>query len=92
MLIKIYQVAKEYFRTSKQGKLHKYVRRHSIALLSCDCCREEFERRVRQIDPRRLSDEHVHVCPNCPGKNFAQKKSVESRKFWNTTVDKDINL
>jgi hypothetical protein len=44
------------------------------------------------MDPRRLTNEHVHVCPSCPSKRFAQTKGIESRRFWNTTVDLDQGL
>ena len=92
MLLQIFQTKKEYSRISKQGKSHSYVRLHNVALLKCDCCGVEFERRIRHIDPRRLTKEHTHVCPACPSKQFAQKIGSESRRFWNTTVDLDKDI
>jgi DNA-directed RNA polymerase subunit RPC12/RpoP len=92
MLLQIFQITQEHSRPSKNGKLHSYVRSHNVALLKCDCCGREFERRVSQMDPRRLTNEHVHVCPSCPSKRFAQTKGIESRRFWNTTVDLDQGL
>jgi hypothetical protein len=92
MLLEIYQVRVEYSRTSSRGISHKYHRTHKVALLQCDCCGTRFERRANQMDPRRLSTEHVHICPDCPSKKFAQNKGAESRRFWNTTVDLDIGL
>jgi DNA-directed RNA polymerase subunit RPC12/RpoP len=91
MLVRLYTQQVEYIR-SKRGKPYPYHRTHGVALLRCDCCGSEFERRVSQIDPRRLTDEHRHVCPNCPSKKFAQSKGVESRRFWNTTVDLDQDI
>lgn len=92
MLIEIYNVRAEYSRTSSQGTSHKYYRTHKVAVLQCDCCGEKFERRINQIDPRRLTTNHTHVCPECPTKKFAQNKGVESRHFWNTTVDLDKDI
>ena len=44
------------------------------------------------MDHRRLSPEYTHVCPNCNPKQYAQSKGVERRRFWNTTVDLDIDI
>lgn len=92
MLIKVYQAEKEYTRASKKGIEHSFKRKHSMAVLICDCCGTQFERRVRDMDHRRVSSDHYHICPACPSKKVAQKKAVESRKFWNTTVDNDIDI
>jgi hypothetical protein len=92
MLLEIYQIRIEYSRNSKKGKSHAYFRKRSVARLLCDSCGTTFERPVKQMDPRRLTDEHTHVCPTCDTKRFAQSKGAESRRFWNTTVDRDIGL
>jgi hypothetical protein len=92
MLISIRRVKKEYQRLSKQGKSHPYFRTHEVAVLQCDCCRTQFERRVRDMDRRRLTEEHTHVCQSCDQKQYAQLKGVESRRFWNTTVDLDKDI
>jgi hypothetical protein len=92
MLIEVYQVRVEYTRTSKHNKSHKYFRSHNMALLKCDACGNQFERRVSQMDPRRLNSKYVHVCSGCNPKQFAQSKGVEGRRFWNTTVDLDIDI
>jgi hypothetical protein len=92
MLLEIYQVCVEYSRLSKQGKKHTYTRNHKMARLVCDSCARPFERRISQIDPRRLTVNHTHVCSNCNPKQFAQRKGVESRRFWNTTVDLDKDI
>lgn len=44
------------------------------------------------MDHRRLTPDHIHVCANCNPKQFAQKKAVEGRRFWNITADLDIDL
>lgn len=92
MLLEIKQVRIEYARHSKNGKEHTYFRNRSVAILKCDCCGTTFERAVKEMDHRRLSAEYTHVCPNCNPKKYAQGKGVESRRFWNTTVDLDIGL
>ena len=92
MLLEIRQVRVEYSRVSKGGTAHTYYRTHKVAVLRCDYCGLEFERRVNQMDPRRLTGEHAHICPACPSKKFAQRKGVESRRFWNTTVDLDKDI
>lgn len=92
MLLEIRQVRKEYSRLSKGGASHSYFRNHAVAILLCDSCQTQFERRVRDMDPRRLTVEHTHVCSNCNPKKYAQNKGVESKRFWNTTVDLDKNL
>jgi hypothetical protein len=92
MLIEIYNVRSEYSRKSSGGTDHTYYRTQKVAVLQCDCCKQRFERPVRQIDPRRLTANHTHVCSKCPAKKFAQNKGVESRRFWNTTVDLDKDI
>jgi hypothetical protein len=92
MLIEIRQVKKEYQRLSKQGKAHLYFRTHKVAVLRCDSCAVQFARRTRDMDPRRLTAEHSHVCEKCNQKKYAQSKGAESRRFWNTTVDLDQDI
>jgi hypothetical protein len=92
MLLEIRQIKKEYQRLSKQGKSHQYFRTHEIAILRCDSCGIQFERRVRDMDRRRLTLEHDHVCSDCDQKRYAQSKGVENKRFWNTTVDLDKDI
>jgi hypothetical protein len=92
MLIELRQDRIEYSRESKQGKAHSYFRNHTTAVLLCDCCGNKFERRARDMDPRRLTKDHTHVCLDCSPKKYAQRKGVESRRFWNITVDLDKDL
>jgi hypothetical protein len=92
MLIKLFQIQIEFLRPSKKGKAHSYYRNRTMALLKCDCCGKEIERRTSEMDHRRLTADHNHVCFGCDPKKFAQGKAVESRNFWNTTVDLDIDV
>lgn len=92
MLVEIREVQIEYSRLSKAGIPHHYIRTHKVAVLTCDCCSSQFERRVRDMDPRRLTKDHTHVCSSCSQKKYAQNKGVENRRFWNTTVDLDKDI
>jgi DNA-directed RNA polymerase subunit RPC12/RpoP len=92
MFIEIVQVQTEYSRISKTGQEHKYHRLRKEARLRCDCCGQEFTRPVGRMDPKRLSNEYAHVCPACDHKRFAQNKGVERRRFWNITVDSDLDI
>jgi DNA-directed RNA polymerase subunit RPC12/RpoP len=87
MLIRIFQVTKEYNRKSKNGKEHTFTRTHQMALLQCSACGHEFERRTRDMDHRRLTEDHEHVCSNCNPKKYAQRVGAMSRKFWNIRVN-----
>jgi hypothetical protein len=92
MLLEIQEVQTEYTRLSKSGVEHRYVRTHKIAVLQCDSCATQFTRRVREMDPRRLTADHVHVCSACNPKQYAQSRGAESKRFWNTTVDLDRDI
>lgn len=72
----------EYVRTSKLGKEHSYFKIKTIALFRCDNCDTEFERDIRHVDRKRLSNNYFHVCSNCDVKRFAQRKGVEQKKIW----------
>ena len=92
MLLEILSIRTEYSRNSKGGNTHKYYRTRKEARLRCDSCGQEFIRPVSKIDPKRLSNEYAHVCSSCDGKRFAQTKGVERRRFWNITVDSDLDI
>jgi hypothetical protein len=72
----------EYVRTSKLGKEHRYKRDKTVAVLRCDNCDQEFERDLKHIDYRRLSNNYFHCCANCDSKRFAQRKRVERKSIW----------
>jgi hypothetical protein len=83
---------REYVRTSKTGESHRYTRSRTIVVLKCDSCQSVFERSLGEMDPRRLSENHYHVCKNCDTKRFAQKRGVENRRLWNMPADSDIDI
>jgi len=72
----------EYVRTSKLGAEHVYTRSKTVALFRCDNCDEKFERDLKHIDHRRLSNNYFHCCSNCDAKRFAQRKRVERKSIW----------
>ena len=72
----------EYIRTSKLGMEHSYTRSKTVALFRCDNCNDTFERDLKQIDYRRLSNNYFHVCSNCDAKRFAKRKAVERKAIW----------
>lgn len=61
-------------------------------MFRCDNCQSIFKREVGSVDPKRLSNNYYHVCTDCNPKQFAQKKGIENRKFWNTSVDSDLDI
>jgi hypothetical protein len=72
----------EYVRLSKLGKEHIYVRDKTVAVFRCDNCDQEFERDLKNIDHRRLSNNYFHCCANCDSKRFAQRKRIERKSIW----------
>jgi predicted RNA-binding Zn-ribbon protein involved in translation (DUF1610 family) len=89
MFVRIDNSITHYYRKSKKGNVHPYKRMKQIAVFSCDNCGEEFKREKGKVDPRRLSDNYFHVCPNCDPKRFAQKRGVEKRLVWNLPANSD---
>jgi len=92
MLIEIKKVTTTHTRNSKLKNAHPYSRVKTVAVLQCDSCESLFERDQGQMNHRRVSKEHFHVCTNCNPKQFAQKKGVERRQLWNTSVDSDLKI
>jgi protein-arginine kinase activator protein McsA len=82
MFLKTKRQRNTYSRTSKLGSEHSYERVKTIALFRCDNCDSEFERDLRKIDRKRLSNNFFHVCSQCDAKRFAQRKGVEQKKIW----------
>jgi hypothetical protein len=91
MFIETKSVAKTFVRSSKLGKSHSYTRSNTIAIFQCDNCDLRFERKLGQMDNRRLSNNYFHVCSNCDAKKFAQQKGAEKRKIWKMSAD-DVDL
>jgi hypothetical protein len=78
-----------YTRVSKLGKDHQYTRRKTLAILRCDNCGEIFERPLKNIDRKRLSNNYFHCCSNCDAKRFAQRKGIERKKIWDMPASVD---
>lgn len=78
-----------YNRTSKLGIVHEYVRKQTVAMFRCDNCDEMFERTLKNIDRKRLSNNYFHCCSNCDSKRFAQRKGVERKKIWDMPASID---
>jgi len=76
-----------YYRKSKYGTMHSYLRKKTVLVLECDNCGTIFNRDKGNMDPNRVNDNVYHVCGNCDAKKFAQKKGVEMRKIWTVRVD-----
>lgn len=80
----------EYVRVSKLGKEHKYKRKKTIAVFRCDNCDEFFERTLKKMHSKRLSNNYFHCCSNCDAKKFAQRKGVERKKIWDMPASLDL--
>lgn len=92
MFIEIKKVFNRYTRPSKKGVEHSYSRVKSVVVFRCDSCDCLFERDLGKMERRRVSNRFFHVCADCDSKKFAQKKSVERRKFWDLPVNSDIDI
>jgi hypothetical protein len=89
MFLKKQIVENLYFRTSKNDISHEYKRKKTIAIFRCDNCGEIFERDLKHIDTKRLSNNYFHCCSNCDAKRFAQRKGVERKKIWDMPASID---
>lgn len=79
----------EYERVSKLGIVHKYKRKKTLAAFRCDCCGALFERELKKIARKRLSNNYFHCCSKCDAKRFAQKKGVDKRIIWDMPASID---
>ena len=75
-----------YYRKSKNGTVHVYLRKKTVLVFQCDCCQGYFKRDKGNMDPNRLNNNYYHVCGNCDAKKFAQSKGVEARRVWDMPV------
>jgi len=92
MFKRIEKEIKYYVRKSKKGTPHPYKRLRSYAVFECDECHQDFRREKGKVDPKRLDDFYLHVCPDCDPKRFAQRKGVEQRKRLDLSVDADTTI
>jgi len=82
MYVTITKIKTLYERTSKLGLTHHYYRYKTMAIFRCDNCDREFNRDLKHMASKRLSNNYFHVCGNCDAKRFAQRKGVEQKKIW----------
>jgi len=90
MYLKTEKILTKYTRTSKLGKIHEYTRTKTVVVLQCDNCDAIFNRDLKKITRKRLSNNYFHVCSNCDAKRFAQKKGVEQKKIWDLPAGIDL--
>jgi hypothetical protein len=79
----------EYTRISKLGKTHSYTRKRTLAIFKCDECDAVFERELKKIQKKRLSNNYFHCCSACDSKKFAQRKGVECKQIWDMPASID---
>ncbi len=79
-----------YQRPSKLGTVHEYQRKKTIAFFLCDNCGEKFERDLKHIQTKRLSNNYFHVCSNCDAKKFAQRKGIERKTIWDMPASVEL--
>lgn len=89
MFIKTKIETVEYARISKCGVEHTYTRRQTVAEFLCDNCGENFERSLKKIQNKRLSNNYFHCCSTCDAKRFAQRKGVERKQIWDMPASLD---
>jgi len=90
MFVKTSIIESEYTRTSKLGSTHTYMRKKTLAMFFCDNCGEQFERDLKHVDRKRLSNNYFHCCANCDSKRFAQRKGVERKQIWDMPASLDL--
>lgn len=82
----------KYVRVSKLGVEHKYTRKRTVLVFACDNCGSEFKRLKGSMDPKRISDNYFHCCPDCDSKKFAQRKGVERKKIWDMPASSTLPI
>lgn len=92
MFIKQSVVETSHVRKSKLGTEHTYTRKKTLVHFRCDNCNSEFSRERGSMDPKRLSNNYFHVCPNCDSKKFAQRKGIERKKIWALNASSDLPI
>jgi hypothetical protein len=80
----------KHIRISKLGKAHEYTRKQTVAMFRCDNCDELFERTLKTVDRKRLSNNYFHCCSNCDAKRFAQRKGIERKQIWDMPASVDL--
>jgi hypothetical protein len=90
MFLKVKTQTNQHVRISKLGIEHTYKRKRTLAVLRCDNCDTVFERDLKHIDRKRLSNNYFHCCSKCDSKRFAQRKGVEQKKIWDMPASVDL--
>lgn len=90
MFLKVKTQINQYVRISKCGIEHTYQRKRTLAVLRCDNCDTVFDRELKHIDSKRLSNNYFHCCSKCDSKRFAQRKGVEQKKIWDMPASVDL--
>ena len=92
MYLESKNIITEHFRISKLGKKHSYTRTKTVAFFSCDNCNADFQRDLKHMDRKRLSNNYFHVCSNCDAKKFARRKGLERKQIWDMPASSDIPI
>lgn len=92
MFIKTKTQQNQYVRLSKFGKEHSYTRIKTLAVFKCDNCDQIFERDLKKIERKRLSNNYFHCCTNCDSKRFAQRTGASHKKVWDILSDADLDI
>ena len=71
MFLTIKTQQNQYSRLSKNGVEHLYKRKKTVAVLRCDACDSVFERDLKHMDKKRLSNNFFHCCGACDAKSLA---------------------
>ncbi len=90
MFLKTKSQESQYVRVSKSGVEHTYTRIKTLAVFRCDNCDEMFERELKKVQTKRLSNNYFHCCSNCDSKRFAQRKGVERKKIWDMPASVEL--
>jgi hypothetical protein len=90
MFLKTQREITKYKRTSKNGLEHIYYREKTVAIFRCDNCDSVFQRDIRKMDRKRLSNNYFHCCSECDSKRFAQRKGVEQKKIWDMPASVEL--
>ena len=90
MFLKTKTQQTQHVRVSKLGAEHAYTRNKTIAVFHCDNCDCVFERELKKVNSKRLSNNYFHVCSKCDAKRFAQRKGVERKKIWDMPASTEL--
>ncbi len=90
MFLKTKSQESQYVRVSKLGVEHIYTRIKTLAVFRCDNCDDIFERELKKVQSKRLSNNYFHCCSKCDSKRFAQRKGVERKRIWDLPASVEL--